>query len=206
MKVIDLIQKVNFEEAWKELIPAYYSDKTADELTILHDKYYCFAEKLKTYSYTANNDIIIVDSYYEDGKKEPHVCMYSGEDDVIYSLMFIDWEKVLGFEVFDYSLEEFSEAATLAHILWEVSYFGFEEEMMQDEKTKLDAACEEIEGELIGLDEVKDAETNSAPSTTSSFLDSLSPQEKEDALKNQKIQETVDRRVREMYAKLVANA
>ena len=61
-----------------------------------------------------------------------------------YSSSFIPWSKVLGHEVNEENVKEYGKESILADILYDITFFGFSEKEMKEEKEKLDKILSEI--------------------------------------------------------------
>ena len=54
------------------------------------------------------------------------VSMYSYDDNEIYSFLLTKWEEVLGLEVAPYCLNRYGAVKLCAHLLYEITFFGFD--------------------------------------------------------------------------------
>jgi hypothetical protein len=80
-----------------------------------------------------------------------------------YALEFTPWAEWLGMEINNEAFEKFTEPEILSHILYEMTFMGFDEEKILNQKQELDKRIEEIENmteeekqkEFIPWEEVK---------------------------------------------------
>ena len=95
---------------------------------------------------------------YEEANEYYDSCGYlkPNEEDM-YSISFERWEKLLGMEVDDISLESYIEPYLIAIFLWEITFYGFEQSKVKEEldeiKRRLDA-LESGKGKTIPFEEV----------------------------------------------------
>ncbi len=62
-----------------------------------------------------------------------------------YSFMLSPWNEILGYEVEPRNVEEVGSAVLCAEILYEMTFFGFEEETVEAERQKLHDSIREFE-------------------------------------------------------------
>ena len=76
---------------------------------------------------------------FEDRNREDQelidVCWYSVEDDELYALDFVDWGELIDAEIQASDSTPHNEA--LAHILWEITFWGFSREQIKAESFKI---------------------------------------------------------------------
>lgn len=65
------------------------------------------------------------------------VTAFCEDDEVGYSLVAIQWNEALGFLVDDKSIANYELNELVALILWELTWFGYEEPMSEVEKTSV---------------------------------------------------------------------
>lgn len=138
-----MLKKISFDDIWDSMIKEYPNQeqcllgyiKVHDELLELepckNDGMIIVVEHVK--------DILEDDWYYsvsgiEEGKEQR------------YALDFIRWEYWLSYPV-DIQCD-ISEAEALAHILWEMTYSGFEQKEIQDKMTKISDSVKEVKKQL----------------------------------------------------------
>ncbi len=63
---------------------------------------------------------------------------------ISYSFSFTPWEKILGYELDEENVKEYGKENILADILYEISFWGFSEEEMEEEEKKLKEIVSEI--------------------------------------------------------------
>ena len=61
-----------------------------------------------------------------------------------YAYEFSEWEEILGFEVIEENIKNVGIAKILAYIIYEMTFFGYSRELVDEEVQKLDEAIEEV--------------------------------------------------------------
>lgn len=67
------------------------------------------------------------------------------DDEMTYSLAFTPWDSVLGYEIDDGTLVRWPYVDIVAHILWEITYYGFTQSDHAKLRTRLEDIVEDIE-------------------------------------------------------------
>ncbi|MDY0334055.1 MAG: hypothetical protein RBR47_03765, partial [Bacteroidales bacterium] len=80
----------------------------------------------------------------------------SEEEEFSQAIEFTPWNKWLGMEISQESLQHFSELEIISHCLYEMTFVGFEEEEIQKELNSLEKSIEEYKNMT---DEEKKANT-----------------------------------------------
>ena len=102
-------------------------------------------EKLQYLKAETNDMLIVLTEYLEDFEENSDVentyVDVSGRKLVIeensfsnsYAIEFVKWEKWLGMELAPETLENFNELEIISHCLFEMTFFGYEEEEIQEQ-------------------------------------------------------------------------
>ncbi|WP_373059350.1 DUF6557 family protein [Zunongwangia sp. H14] len=114
---------------------------------------------------------IVIKSVADDFDAEEYVdvsgkCKHpqNEEEAFLQAIEFTPWNKWLGMEIGSEGLEKFSEVEILAHCLYEMTFAGFEEEVVQEQLESLKNTGEDYEmmseeekrNNTISLDEFLD--------------------------------------------------
>lgn len=67
------------------------------------------------------------------------------DSETIYGLDFVPWEEWLGMEIDPESLKNYTESEILAHCIWEMTFHGFNQTHISEQKAELDRRAEEID-------------------------------------------------------------
>ena len=69
------------------------------------------------------------------------VCIYSVEEDELYALDFVPWKDFIDAKVV--SSSSFSKEETVAHILWEITFWGFSPQVIERNSQSLKKDAQE---------------------------------------------------------------
>ena len=139
MKLKKIVESNNWLSAEMTLIKLY-----PNQIELINDYRNVF-EKLQYLKPEANDMLIVLTEYLEDFEENSDVenkyVDVSGRKLVIeensitnsYAIEFVKWEKWLGMELAPETLENFNELEIIAHCLFEMTFFGYEEEEIQEQ-------------------------------------------------------------------------
>lgn len=146
MKVIDILKASDFDKVYEFIHSQYYSEYEDNKK--VKDTYRRFYDGLLKCDVKPSNNILVAIKYkdaYEQGVYTWDVTLFSSKDNEIYSILFVDWDEILGYEVCEKSLSEYSIESIVGCLLYEMSFFGFTEEEMKIEEAKLEESVKELE-------------------------------------------------------------
>ena len=147
----DLITRANIDDVCGELRKNYYEFKDVDHLM---EDFKEFFYKLLFITPVPTDMMIKVESVTDDdGEEYYNVSGYDGKQ--YWGLAFTPWSEWLGMKVeYDKSL---SINQAVAHILWEMTFYGFEEEEVDFLKEEIQQRMEDVRSgkvQYLTLDEV----------------------------------------------------
>jgi hypothetical protein len=168
MKLQDLIKSNSWLSIELTLLQLYPDqDKMLDE-------YRSVFENLKSIEPGDSKMRIVLTEHGCDPDDESEIKTYvdvSGQDDtkdengrkISYAIEFTEWNKWLGMAITPETLKNFSELEIIAHCLYEMTFIGYDEEEIQEERKSLDKTIEEYKNlteeekkqKTISLDELK---------------------------------------------------
>lgn len=61
-----------------------------------------------------------------------------------YAFEFTPWAEILGFEISPQNVEDVGAAQLASQVLWEMTFFGFSEDKVDEERKKLDKSIQEV--------------------------------------------------------------
>ena len=139
MKLKKVVESNNWLSIEMTLIKLY-----PNQIELINDYRNVF-EKLQYLKPEANDMLIVLNEYLEDFEENSDVentyVDVSGRKLVIeensfsnsYAIEFVKWEKWLGMELAPETLENFNELEIISHCLFEMTFFGYEEEEIQEQ-------------------------------------------------------------------------
>jgi hypothetical protein len=135
--------------------------------TTIYNTYYRECERTWPDVMTAYNDVIgeilnlpsnpgddhiLINSVVRDDTDEIDVCCYSPTDDQTYAIDLMDWSDLVDLMIDDAVGLNISDQ--IAHVLWELTFWGFTRERIALERDKLKKASEEATETLTSLDDL----------------------------------------------------
>jgi len=108
---------------------------------------------LKTLNPMETDFSIIVSNEKDDFDNEEyaHVCGYNNhpennedESPNSYSLVLTNWSEWLGMDLDEKSIKDFTELELISHCLYEMTFFGFDQETIQNEMDEMEKEVDEI--------------------------------------------------------------
>ena len=148
MKLIDIINANHWLSVELTLIQLY-----PDQEKML-DEYRSVYEILKNTEPENNSMRIVLTEYDSDPDDESELKTYvdvSGEDDtknengqiISYAIEFVAWNRWLGMDITPETLKNFTELEIIAHCLYEMTFIGFDEDEIREQRESLDNSIEE---------------------------------------------------------------
>lgn len=140
MNVQEMLEGVGFDDIWVYVMAEYCRERTPDEA----GRAYVSMKKMygdllsRTAEENPDKMVLTVKRLVSGGEPLWDIAAYCGKDGLTYSISFVDWDTVLGYEMLGLSLDEYGTARTAAHILWELSVYGFSEEEMKKRRDELE--------------------------------------------------------------------
>jgi len=177
MLLKDVVDKSNFDDVYKCLIK---NDEKVKSVDI--DKIKRGYEDIKSLSYVENKEgfTIVIELVKEDLEKYYYVSGLKSDENILYGLMFTEWEEWLGFKVDELLIKTMDFSEITAHCFWEMTWHGWtkkdreynlairEKERKRGEEIEKRINVLKLRNELITddmleelIDEYKKAETDS---------------------------------------------
>jgi hypothetical protein len=153
MKLIDLIKTNNWLSLQNTFLNLYPDEET------LIDEYKNVFEKLQSLEFIDMDLEIVITKIGDETDFYFDVAGYEinlGSSSDTYSLASTKWNKWLGMDISTNTLNEFNELEIISHCLYEMTFFAFDEDEIQEYLASLEKSMEEYK-ELS--DEEKKAQT-----------------------------------------------
>jgi len=150
MNLKNLLEKHEPKKIVNRLLELYPDDKPEGYLVVID-------ELLATVPEESDSSIIDIRHISEDGDEWEDVGLFNGKE--CMSGGFTPWAQWLAFEI---KLGDYSELDFLAHVLWDMTFYGFSDQAVQvfagemgEEVSEAEEALERGEmDKFIGLDEM----------------------------------------------------
>lgn len=135
MNIPELFKKSNYKSVFNCIYKTYYKDKkyTQDEIVncdILYQKAFDVIQNIE--SKQDKTFIIELQDAETDGEEFIDVCLREANSKEIFALDFTSWSEICSYDVLarkDLLIDEMA-----AHILWEMTFWGFSEEQIEKQK------------------------------------------------------------------------
>lgn len=132
-KVHNLFSEINFEKTWEIIRDFYYSKEDGVKLEKAKLAYKAMLDEILDIPVTdeIKHLYVLGVMYYDtlgDNPAEEKIfdcSIYDAEKNEEYSMLLEPWEKVVCYLVSPYSIEKYGSEALAAHLLYEMSFFGF---------------------------------------------------------------------------------
>jgi hypothetical protein len=141
----DLLDDADYDEVFEELKNNYYKDESQEELLEVHANYNEVFNKLMNLELEFGSDNYTLNittekewdfdengnSYHTD-KTYWHVNCINDTTKENYGIDFCRWNEVLGYDVVRDQVKEIGKSSYIAHVLYELTYYGFDENSIAD--------------------------------------------------------------------------
>jgi hypothetical protein len=154
MKLKDLFKNVSYKQIFNIIYKEYYKDKnhTKDDIINFDLAYRKAYEDLSVMPVQETDNLTIVLQNAEiDDNKFIDVCIKDSKTNEIFALDFLSWNEVANYDV--ELREDMENEQIAAHILWEITFWGFTETDIEKQKqATLNASDEDLE--IVSLNEL----------------------------------------------------
>ena len=144
----DLLNKCSYKSVFNVLYREYYKGKPDSEVELADVAYLTVRKNLLAKEQKPNKDYqICIKKVLDDSVAPPKshidVCLYCNDDDETYAIDLMPWGDLIDAQIMNKT--RLRHNTILAHILWEMTFYGFTEESVSLEKKKLEEQIEKIE-------------------------------------------------------------
>ena len=146
MTLRDLLRKCSYKNVFNIIHKEYYKGKFPEEKIKEADQGYLHVYyELQSLKKKPSEEYQIYICREEDagGEKFIDVALYCAEDEQVYAIDLTPWEDLIDAEIKNDT--EFQQDKVLAHILWEITFYGFRAERVKLERIKLKELCDRID-------------------------------------------------------------
>jgi len=141
MQIKDLVYKVSYKKVFNEIYRYYLKNKSKEEVYNLDNNFLsAWNNLLKTkhkksehkelnhfqihlIEISENKDNCVFEDYID-------VCLYDEEEDELFSIDFVPWENLMQKDII--SKINLTNEQIMAHILWEITFWGFSAEKVKE--------------------------------------------------------------------------
>lgn len=154
MTLRELISKCKYKKVFNLIYKKYYvkqpySQSEIMEIDLSYEKVFNKLLELPKVK-NVKNEIHLIQAKSE-GEDFIDVCLYNEDEDGLFAIDFFLWSEIVDYPVI--AALKLSDEEMLAHILWQITFWGFsEEEIKKQGEATLKASQEEAEP--LNLDEL----------------------------------------------------
>jgi hypothetical protein len=170
MTLRDLLRKTSYHAIFNCIHKEYYYKDPDDEVIEMSLAYRRVINKLLSYDMSPNPEyqILIRGVEGEENQKTASfidVCLQTAEDEETYAIDLVSWVELVDSEI--HNEAKLNNDCAAAHILWEITFYGFTEDSVDKEKKEMEELIKRIdsgEEKLIPWEEIEkeiDTETDS---------------------------------------------
>ena len=151
MTLRELVRACSHSSLFNELYKEYYKNQSEDNLINYSILYREVCSELSNKIENPNSDLKLYVTVKDEEdfsdpffpKKSVDVCLYNEKLDELQPLDFVSWSDIIDCEI--YKAIEISNSSSLAHILYEITTYGFSESQVISSKIDLDFKSERLE-------------------------------------------------------------
>ncbi|MGI9357983.1 MAG: DUF6557 family protein [Paracoccaceae bacterium] len=141
MQIKDLVYKISYKKVFNEIYRYYLKNKSKEEVYNLDNNFLSAWNNLlktkhkKSEHKEINDSQIYLIEVSEDKDNfvfEDYidVCLYDEENDELFSIDFVQWENLMEKDII--SKINLTNEQIMAHILWEITFWGFSAEKVKE--------------------------------------------------------------------------
>jgi len=144
MTLRDLLKECNRNKVM-DIIQKKYYPKEENHFNEIYASYDSVWETLMFKEQSSNKEYeIYIRFVVEDDGLQTDVCLYCPEDEMTYAMDFTAWEDLIDYEI-KTKHDKIDSHKALAYILWEITFYGFSEDKITQEKDELKSQIARIE-------------------------------------------------------------
>lgn len=145
MNLKDLISSVNYKSVFNIVYKEYYKDKKYSNSKMM-DVDYAYSkvfENLKSKEINKEEKPLSIIFQILENEEEKFVdtCLYDEDEDELIALDFVSWDILLGYNINNPS--NLSTEEMVAHLLWEITFWGFTEDKIKKEAETIEKYASE---------------------------------------------------------------
>ena len=121
-----------------------YYDTDAEYIDIMH-QYTSVLRELLDLETDSTYEHHMIELTQVTGEDESHIDVHLRQDDNTYAVDYVDWSRLIDLQIRD---EVGMQAhVILAHILWEITFHGFTNNIVSENRKALESMCSSLSGD-----------------------------------------------------------
>ena len=144
MTLRELLYRKSYKNIFNVIYKTFLKDNSQDRIIDLSIKFEnAFTELKSIEKQNKTKNLVVLNEIESEEEQIIDVCFYDDKQDEHYSLDFMDWGEIIDCEVV--APKKFNQTTIVAHILWEITFWGFSREKITKERKELNKAVQEAE-------------------------------------------------------------
>ena len=153
MTLRELLNKSSYKLVFNEIYKNYYFRLPVAQVTLVDISYQrAYTELKEKPPHDDGGRNIYITQIVNEEESFIDVCLYDTVEDSLYSLDFCPWSELIDCPID--RATEVDDSSALAHILWEMTFYGFSEEDVAKERLALKETIDSGEGNAASDREV----------------------------------------------------
>ena len=143
MTLRELLYRKSYKNIFNIIYKTFLKDRTQDEIVELSIKFEkAFRELKNIEQQNKTKNLVVLNKIESQEEQIIDVCFYDDKQDEHYALDFMDWGEIIDCEVV--APKKFNQTTIVAHVLWEITFWGYSREKITEERKDLNKAVEEV--------------------------------------------------------------
>jgi len=144
MTLRELLYRKSYKNIFNVIYKTFLKDHSQDKIIDLSIKFEkAFRELKSVEQQNKTKNLVVLNEVENEEEQIIDVCFYDDHEDEHYALDFMDWGEVIECEVV--APKKLNQTTIVAHVLWEITFWGFSREKINEEKKELNKAIKEVE-------------------------------------------------------------
>jgi hypothetical protein len=144
MTLRELLYRKSYKNIFNIIYKTFLKDHSQDKIVDLSIKFEkAFRELKSVEQQNETKNLVVLNEVENEEEQIIDVCFYDDHEDEHYALDFMDWGEVIECEVV--APKKLNQTTIVAHVLWEITFWGFSREKINEEKKELNKAIKEVE-------------------------------------------------------------
>lgn len=133
----DLLNKCDYKVVFNDLYKKFLQDKkySNSKITEYDVQYSRVFKELSSLPSNPKDDLKIYLASVGPEKIDIDTCLLDEPKDELFALDFVEWKDIIDIEI--YNSAKLTQTECLAHILWEITFWGFSEKEIQKQSKKI---------------------------------------------------------------------
>jgi hypothetical protein len=144
MTLRELLYRKSYKNIFNVIYKTFLKERKNNQITELSIKFEnAFTELKSIEKQNKTKNLVVLNEIESEEEQIIDVCFYDDKQDEHYSLDFMDWGEIIDCEVV--APKKFNQTTIVAHILWEITFWGFSRKKITEERKELNKAVKEVE-------------------------------------------------------------